>query len=133
MRRRTFIAAMAAVPAMTQVLPFRIFVQREERWPDVVNLSNCILGKLYVVKDFPTVLPPTEKPIGSTLELPWRNNMNKISRIPAGVYKGKTRADGTKGWRIQVDPVPGRDLVEIHIGNFPKDTVGCILLGSGRS
>ena len=117
-----------------QLLPFRIFIQREERWPDVVGLSSCILGKLYVVQSFPTTVGvPTEQSLGSTLELPWRNNQNDISRIPAGSYKGSTREDGPKGWRIQLRDSDPRKLVQIHIGNYPKNTDGCILLGSGRS
>jgi hypothetical protein len=121
-------------PAQAQLRPFRIFIQREERWPDVVGISSCILGKLYVVQDFPTTVGvPIEKPVGSTLELPWRNNQNEISRIIAGAYKAKTREDGDLCWRIQLDQVPERELIEIHIGNYPRNTIGCILLGAGRS
>ncbi len=29
--------------------------------------------------------------------------------------------------------VPGHDCIEIHPGNFPKDTTGCILVGLNRS
>jgi hypothetical protein len=128
------VLAGAAQRSQGQLLPFRIFIQREERWPDVMSLSSCILGKLFVVQSFPTAVGvPTERPVGSTLELPWRNNLNDISRIPAGSYTAKTREDGSKGWRIQLNGANPRTLVEIHIGNYPKNTDGCILLGSGRS
>ena len=133
MNRRTFLSTTLAAPLFAQLTPLRIFIQREERWSDLMNLSACILGKLYVVQEFPTISAPTEKALGSTLELPWRNNLNDISRIPAGAYKAKTRTDGDLGWRIQLDPVPKREFVEIHIGNFPKNSIGCILLGTGRS
>jgi hypothetical protein len=124
---------MGALPT-GQFRPFRLFIQREERWADVVGLSDCVLGKMYAVVDFPSsVAVPTEAPIGSTLELPWRNNISEISRIVAGLYTASTRDDGDKGWRLQLNAVPNRTLVQIHIGNFPADSVGCILLGSGRS
>jgi hypothetical protein len=120
--------------AHAQVRPFRIFIQREERWPDVVGLSQCVLGKMYIMDEFPaTIAVPTQAPIGSTLELPWRNNLNEISRIPAGLFTASTRDNGDKGWRIQLDVVPGRKLVQIHLGNFPANTIGCILLGTGRA
>lgn len=32
-----------------------------------------------------------------------------------------------KLWHILV---PGRDNIEVHIGNFPKDTDGCVLCGT---
>ena len=98
-----------------------------------MNMSKCILGRLYVVQEFPSVGEPVDKAFGSTWELPWRNNLNDISRIPAGVYKARTRTDGDLGWRIELDPVPKRDFVELHLGNYPKNSIGCILLGTGRS
>lgn len=137
-RRGLLAMSMATInwvpPARAQLRSFRILIQREERWPDVVGLSNCILGRLYVVNEFPTtVARPTEAPLGSTLELPWRNNLNEISRIVAGRYSATTRDDGDRGWRLELDAVPGRTLVQLHIGNFPANSVGCILLGSGRA
>ena len=36
------------------------------------------------------------KEIGQSLELPWRNNRKWISRIPAGTYPAKIRADGKR-------------------------------------
>lgn len=133
MKRRAFLTATLTAPLFAQVKPFRIFIQREERWQDLMNVSNCILGKLYVVQEFPSFGPPPEKALGSTLELPWRNNLNQISRIPAGAYRAKARTDGDLGWRVELEPEHGRDFVQIHIGNFPRNSIGCILLGSGRS
>ena len=133
MKRRIFLTTTLIAPLFAQLKPFRIFIQREERWSDLMNLSACILGKLYVVQEYPSVGTPVEKPLGSTLELPWRNNLNEISRIPTGAYKASTRSDGDLGWRIELDSVPTRDHVQIHLGNFPKNSIGCILLGTGRS
>jgi Family of unknown function (DUF5675) len=133
MYRRTFLVAALTRSGFAQLNPFKILIQREERWPNLMNLSQCILRKLCIVRNFPSFGDPIEKPIGSTLELPWRNNLEGVSRISAGLYKAKTRTDGSLGWRLELDPVTDRRLIEIHIGNFPKNSTGCILLGSGRS
>lgn len=81
--------------------------------------SSCTLGTLYV----------DNKEICKTLELPYRDNQNDISSIPAGVYKGNLRYDKDDKWRIQLVDVPNRTGVQIHIGNVPKSTIGCILVG----
>lgn len=113
--------------------PFRLFIQREQTWPEVMNLSDCIQGKIYVVDEWPVHGPINGQLIGATLELPWRNNLNKISRIAADAYEAKTRDDGPKGWRIELQSVLNRTNVQLHIGNFPKDSVGCVLVGKQKA
>ena len=64
-----------------------------------------------------------------TLEKPWKGNKPLISAIPNGSYPGTLRYDHTDQWRIELQGVPGRDHVQIHTGNTPDDTEGCILIG----
>jgi hypothetical protein len=73
-----------------------------------------------------------------TLELPWLDNAADVSCIPEGEYelvKG-THASykGPLGKLLKYDcytvaNVPNRTDIDVHIGNFPKDTKGCILVG----
>lgn len=62
----------------------------------------------------------------NTLELPWRKNAVNISRIPPGIYDCGLAHHG----RIAVKDVPGREGIQIHIGNKPSETHGCILVGN---
>jgi hypothetical protein len=70
------------------------------------------------------------KIIAYTLERPWQGNAPLISAIPTGAYPGQLRYDHTDLWRIELTGVPGRDHVQIHVGNTPLDSAGCILVGS---
>src|SRR5271165_3659308 len=66
-----------------------------------------------------------------TLELPWLWNAQNMSCIPNGRYSAIVRYDKTDHWRMQLENVPGgRGGVQIHIGNYPKDSHGCILVGT---
>lgn len=75
------------------------------------------------------------EPICLTLELPWKNNAQNISRIPAGMYDCKRVFDRTTGGgsfipeTFEVMGVPGRSGILFHVGNSTKDTHGCILTG----
>lgn len=66
------------------------------------------------------------------------------TRIPAGVYELRLRAEGGKykkyldrfgEWQrpgmLHVTNVPGFEWILIHPGNTPKDTEGCLLVGDG--
>lgn len=64
-----------------------------------------------------------------TLELPWRNNAKKISRIPKGEYLAIKHVSPKFGECIWIQEVPNRTEILIHHGNFHEDTVGCILVG----
>ena len=63
------------------------------------------------------------------LEKPQAANIPLISAIPAGAYPAHLRYDHADRWRIELDNVPDRKNVQIHVGNFTRDTEGCILVG----
>src|SRR5262249_47754143 len=54
--------------------------------------------------------------VAYTREPPALGNINDISSIPEGTYDGHIRQDGPKGWRIELENVPGREHVQIHLG-----------------
>lgn len=64
-----------------------------------------------------------------TLELPWKNNENNISCVPAGIYRYHRYLSPSKGKVLLLEDVPDRTYVEIHAGNFTRDILGCILVG----
>jgi hypothetical protein len=84
--------------------------------------GNSTIGRISVNGQF----------IGYTLELPWKNNANEISCIPTGQYPVAFRNDPGSKYKyrhLHVRNVPGRQWILVHKGNFPKDTLGCILPG----
>jgi len=68
-----------------------------------------------------------------TLEPPWKNNKRNVSCIPPGAYTCNrtihTESNGNQYSAWEVMRVPNRTDINIHIGNFPKDTTGCVLVG----
>lgn len=68
-----------------------------------------------------------------TLELPWLDNLNSMSCIPKGTYSGILRYDKPDGWRIQLEDVPDRTGIQIHMGNYTSNTTGCILVGANAN
>ncbi len=50
--------------------------------------------------------------------------------IPTGVYKTILYNSPKHGKVPLLQNVKGFDMIEIHAGNFPKDSLGCLLLGS---
>lgn len=68
-----------------------------------------------------------------TLELPWYWNEQYVSCIPLGRYSATLRYDKNDCWRVELVGVPGRSGIQIHIGNYPRDTVGCVLVGTALS
>lgn len=72
-----------------------------------------------------------------SLELPWRENKQNISCIPAGEYEVITRLSPRFGRVYWVQDVPNRSYILIHSGNYAGDKYkgykthveGCIILG----
>lgn len=81
--------------------------------------NNSTTGELLLNEQF----------ICHTLEKPWQNNQSYISSIPTGIYEAFVRYDKDDQWRIQLKDVPDRTGVQIHIGNFPSEIEGCVLVG----
>lgn len=74
-------------------------------------------------------------PFLTTLELPWLDNQQGISCIPPGSYTAKRAVNVITGGGLKIPTtfrlqgVPNRSGILFHVGNFPRDTNGCILVG----
>lgn len=71
--------------------------------------------------------------LGFTLELPWKNNQRQISCIPKGIYKVVPRFSPKYKNHFHILDVPNRTFILIHVGNYPKDSLGCVLFGTNYS
>ena len=66
-----------------------------------------------------------------TLERPWVDNLHDLSCVPAGTYPIVRYHSPKRGYDVWLlEQVPNRDMIELHIGNVPADTDGCILVGT---
>ena len=65
-----------------------------------------------------------------TLELPFLQNKKGESSIPAGKYQIEKRQSDRFGSHFHVKDVAGRSMILIHLGNYHRNTSGCILVGS---
>lgn len=83
---------------------------------------TCVLGVLVLDNGFTC----------QTLELPWRNNERNVSCIPLGTYEVSPWLSPSKGDCFKVHDVPARDDILLHVGNYPKDSQGCVLVGQER-
>lgn len=82
------------------------------------------LGRLFVLDDGYRSIYDCD-----TLELPWKNNAVRKSRIPVGTYKVVKRTSPKFGLHFHLTDTPGRQFILIHAGNTFKDIEGCILVG----
>ena len=85
--------------------------------------SDVTLGNLHIEGI-------NHKPI-YTLENPWRDNERNVSCIPVGEYKCEPFSGIKHKNCFQVCDVKDRSYILFHIGNYEKDTDGCILIGQG--
>lgn len=73
-----------------------------------------------------------------TIELPWRNNLPRLSCIPEGRYLLKKKRYSKHGEQIGIPAVLGREAILIHAANdAARELHGCIapvtsLTGDGR-
>ena len=65
-----------------------------------------------------------------TMELPNRANAKNISCIPTGSYEVIQHHSEKFGDCYLLENVPNRDEILLHVGNYYKDTRGCILIST---
>lgn len=93
-------------------------VQRE------VETALSITGRLFVSDQFE----------GFTLE-PTRVNPVHVGHpcVPTGRYRVVLSRSPHLGYVTpELGGVPGRSEIRFHVGNFPKDSLGCFLVGENR-
>ena len=92
-----------------------------------IDTGKSTIGRLYAEDEF----------LCYTLENTWLNNKPRVSCIPPGCYTLSTKTYG-RFYNIMKKPIPilggtgSRSEILIHWGNYPKDTLGCILLGDSK-
>ena len=109
----------------------------------IARKDTYTIGRLYIdgVK-FCDTLEDTDRGLDQSMSLPVLRAKKRrgITAIPTGRYKvtldvkspkfsQKKAYDFCKGYLPRLINVPAYDGVLIHIGNYPKDTEGCILVG----
>lgn len=103
--------------------------------------------KLYLFRDYQDdrvtlgrLFNPNDDHGWQTLERPWKDNQKTISCIPDGIYVAELDmyygGDGVGGNQdypaYELRNVPNRTEIKIHIGNYVRNVVGCIALGTTR-
>lgn len=95
------------------------------------TLHRFIKTDLFIISDLKILNSAKELRFwGFCLELPDLNNQKKISCIPKGIYSVQRIVSPKHGKCYEVINVPNRSNIEIHIGNFPKDILGCLAIGT---
>lgn len=68
-----------------------------------------------------------QEKIAETIELPWKQNQQRISCIPEGIYVLRKRYSEKFKWHYVLVSVPNRTGILIHpANNAPKELQGCI-------
>jgi hypothetical protein len=82
--------------------------------------AHSTIGHLYIDGEFQCY----------TLEPQWRLDEVKPRAIPPGTYSLTLRYSPKHHASVpHVENVPGFQEIELHPGNYPKDTLGCTLIG----
>ena len=67
----------------------------------------------------------------ATVERPWIGNQPRVSCIPIGEYDCEPRRYNKGGYdAVEVLNVPKRTHILLHIGNYVRNSNGCILINS---
>lgn len=102
------------------------------------NKTTLVLRRIYGAQGTNGTITYQGLKVCHTIELPWRNNMRRLSCIPAGRYKLVERTYTKHGVQIGIPNVLQREAILIHAANDAmKELLGCIapvttLTGEGK-
>lgn len=103
-----------------------MYLKLTRKW----NTIDGIYGELGVYADPHNPMKPSFTCY--TVELPWRDNQRMVSCIPLGAYVCKPEMYNRGGYMAyELQEVPNRSEILIHVANAPNDLAGCI--GVGKS
>lgn len=86
-----------------------------------------VLNRTYLPHATHGVLTLNGIHLAYTLELAWRNNAQKLSCIPEGIYTLRKRYSEKFKWHYVVLNVPNRSYILLHAANnAQKELQGCI-------
>lgn len=75
------------------------------------------------------------KDVFYTIERPWLQNQVNVSCIPEGFYTFKPhgwRGEPVKFERVwEIEDVPDRSAILLHVSNYVQDVHGCVGVGMG--
>jgi hypothetical protein len=117
---------------LVQSAPFALRLVRDVGSEELMGRNQYALGSLYQ-SDSGFSGSALGTRLCGTLKLPYRNDFNEISSVPKGEYAGYVRSSGTCGWRIELRGTGRRENIQVHVGNQPTDTIGCVLVGAERT
>lgn len=85
------------------------------------------LTRTYFPEGTNGILKCEGKVVCKTIELPWKNNVRRVSSIPEGKYFIKKRYSSKFGWHMEIIGVENRTLILLHpANNALKELNGCI-------
>ena len=77
------------------------------------------------------LLTDDRKEICKTLELPWKDNLPRISCIPTGTYTCHRRFSHHFQLEVfEITGVPGQADILMHPANYTSELLGCVALGT---
>jgi hypothetical protein len=104
----------------------KITVKREPSANDA-TLGEMLIGDVHEA----FTLEPTIREVAGEPVSRWK--IQNKTAIPAGTYNVTIRySPKFKRDMPHVENVDGFECIEIHWGNYPKDTDGCTLIGTGK-
>jgi len=97
---------------------------------------NSVTIERFCYSDFGTfgnlILPSGE--VLATVERPWIFNRRRVSCIPIGRYHCEPRVYNRGGYNaVEITGVPDRTHILFHVGNFVRNSNGCILINESHS